>query len=168
MKQLSDATQFVKPTQWAIFDHPDTPIYYKTLICLLGDIAHASGPHQGAGAGQALEDALILTHALGKLHATLSPDVRNTRSPNRTRAIEAAFRAYDEIRRPRAQKQVQTARECGELYNLRDPKTGADLSIEDALEDLNGRFEWLWKHDLEADVRAVEERTAELLRGLEW
>ncbi|KAF3038805.1 hypothetical protein E8E12_005076 [Didymella heteroderae] len=158
--------EFVKPIQWAIFDHPNTATYYKSLVCLLGDIAHASGPHQGAGAGQALEDALILTHALGKLHTTLPSGVRNTPSSNRTRAIEAAFQAYDEIRRPRAQKQVITARECGEIYNLKDPKTGTDLSIEEALEDLSGRFEWLWKHDLEGDVRMVEERTTELLREI--
>lgn len=50
---------------------------------------------------------------------------------------------------------------------MRDPRTGKDLSIEEALADLNGRFEWLWKHDLEGDVRTTEERTAELLRGLE-
>ncbi|KAL1654838.1 hypothetical protein SLS61_002587 [Didymella pomorum] len=156
----------VKPIQWAIFDHPSTPTYYNSLICLLGDIAHASGPHQGAGAGQALEDALILTHALGKVHTTLSPNVLDTPSPHRTQAIEAAFCAYDEIRRPRAQKQVITARECGEIYNLRSPNTGKDLSIEDALEDLNARFEWLWQHDLKADVRKVEERTAELLNGM--
>lgn len=162
----SDTTQSVKPIQWAIFDHPNTPTYYNSLICLLGDIAHASGPHQGAGAGQALEDALILTHALGKLHTALPPSILNTASPNRTRAIEAAFQAYDGIRRPRAQKQVITARECGEIYNLKDPKTGRELSIEEALVDLNGRFEWLWKHDLEADVREVEDRTAELLRGV--
>lgn len=53
------------------------------------------------------------------------------------------------------------------MYNLRDPVTGGELSIEQALENLNGRFEWLWKHDLEGDVRMVEERTAELLRGME-
>lgn len=165
-KRLSNTIQHVKPIQWAIFDHPSTPTYYNSLICLLGDIAHASGPHQGAGAGQALEDALILTHALGKVHTTLSPNVLDTPSPHRTQAIEAAFCAYDEIRRPRAQKQVITARECGEIYNLRSPNTGKDLSIEDALEDLNARFEWLWQHDLEADVRKVEERTAELLNGM--
>jgi salicylate hydroxylase len=164
---LADPSQFVKPTQWAIFDHPKTPTYYKSLICLLGDIAHASGPHQGAGAGQALEDALILTHALAKLSTTVPQHTLSQPSPNRTRAIEAAFQAYDEIRRPRAQKQVTTARACGEIYNLRDPTTGRELSVEEALEDLNGRFEWLWKHDLEGDVRKVEGRTAELLRGLE-
>lgn len=35
--------------------------------------------------------------------------------------------------------------------------------MEQALDDLNARFEWLWTHNLEADVRVVEERTAELL-----
>lgn len=135
------------------------------MICLLGDVAHASGPHQGAGAGQGLEDALILTHALGRLY-TASSGSLDTESDLRTKSIEAAFQAYDEVRRPRAQKQVSTARECGEVYNLRDPKTGKDLSIEEALQDLNGRFEWLWQHNLESDVRRVEGRTEELLREL--
>lgn len=87
-------------------------------------------------------------------------------SASRTRAVEAAYQAYDELRRPRAQEQVRTARECGEIYNLRDPKTGKDLSMEQALKNLDGRFEWLWKHDLEADVKRVEKRTEELLQGL--
>lgn len=38
------------------------------------------------------------------------------------------------------------------------------MSVEEALANLNGRFEWIWKHDLEADVRTVEDRTAEMLR----
>ncbi|KAF1929586.1 FAD/NAD(P)-binding domain-containing protein [Didymella exigua CBS 183.55] len=159
--------EFIAPTRWAIFDHPSTPTYYNSLVCLVGDVAHASGPHQGAGAGQGLEDALVLTHALGKLCTAVPAATLNTPSAARTRALEAAFAAYDEIRRPRAQKQVRTARECGEIYNLRDPLTGADLSIEDALQDLNARFEWLWTHDLAADVRLVEEKTAALLRALE-
>ena len=49
---------------------------------------------------------------------------------------------------------------------MRDPKTGNDLDMEQALKNLNGRFEWLWKHDLAADVKKVEERTEELLQGL--
>lgn len=53
------------------------------------------------------------------------------------------------------------------MYNLRDPKTGKDLSIEEALEDLSGRFEWLWKHNLEDDVGRVKDRTEELLRELQ-
>ncbi|RAL66883.1 hypothetical protein DID88_007665 [Monilinia fructigena] len=37
----------------------------KGRIVLLGDAAHASTPHQGAGAGQAIEDAFILSNLLG-------------------------------------------------------------------------------------------------------
>lgn len=59
---------------------------------------------------------------------------------------------------------MRTAQECGEVYNLRDPVSGGDLSIEAAVENLNKRFEWLWQHDLEGDVRKVRERAAELLR----
>lgn len=39
--------------------------------------------------------------------------------------------------------------------------------MEQALNNLNGRFEWLWKHDLEGDVKKVEGRTGELLQGLD-
>ncbi|KAJ4983848.1 salicylate hydroxylase [Stagonosporopsis vannaccii] len=165
--RLRKLLELIKPTRWAIFDHPNTPTYYNSLTCLLGDVAHASGPHQGAGAGQGLEDALILTCALGHVYDTTPFDTLNTASPDRTRAIKAAFQAYDEVRRPRAQKQVRTAQECGEVYNLRDAATGEDLSIEQALANLNGRFEWLWKHDLEGDIEIVEARTAELLRRVE-
>ncbi|KAF3005777.1 hypothetical protein E8E13_007282 [Curvularia kusanoi] len=159
--------QHMKPTQWAIFDHLNTPTYYKSLVCLLGDVAHASGPHQGAGAGQALEDALILNHTLNALYSTAPPDTFNHPSPNRTRVFKAAFRAYDETRRPRAQEQVRTARDCGEIYNLRDPASGEEIGVEEALADLNGRFEWIWQHDLESDVKVARERTAELLGQLE-
>jgi len=42
-----------KPDVWALFDHPPAPTYFKGRFALLGDAAHASTPHQGAGAGQA-------------------------------------------------------------------------------------------------------------------
>ncbi|KAH6612632.1 hypothetical protein C7974DRAFT_445404 [Boeremia exigua] len=146
------------PTRWALFDHPTTPTYHAALLCLLGDVAHASTPHQGAGAGQGLEDALILTRAL----AAVPRSALSVASPARSRALEAAFQAYDEVRRPRAQRQVRTARECGEVYNLRDSQ-GAECGVEEALGELGGRFEWLWGHDLEGDVRAVERRVGELV-----
>ncbi|KZM23024.1 oxidoreductase [Ascochyta rabiei] len=163
-KRLSRLLEHVAPIRWPIFDHPTTPTYHSGLLCLLGDAAHASTPHQGAGAGQALEDALILTVALSKLHSTLPLSLLATPSPARTAAFTAAFTAYDEVRRPRAQRQVATARECGELYNLRDPKTGDAMGVEEVLGELRGRFEWLWSHDLEGGVGGVEDRVRVLLR----
>lgn len=41
-----------KPDVWALFNHLSADTYYrKGKICLLDDSAHASAPHQGAGAG---------------------------------------------------------------------------------------------------------------------
>lgn len=68
----------------------------------MGDAAHASTPWMGAGAGIALEDAMLL----GKLIANVS-------SPEE---IVAAFKAYDALRRPRCQKVVDTSRDTGLLF----------------------------------------------------
>jgi salicylate hydroxylase len=153
--------RWATPTRWGIFHHVNTPIYYKSLICMLGDVAHAGGPHQGAGAGQCLEDALILSRVLGKLYRNTPEEVLKTATPRRTRVMEAAFQAYDEIRRPRAQKQVQTSYECGQIYSLSDPVVGDD--IVKVVEKLNKWFPWIWEHDLAKDVRLVEARFDELV-----
>lgn len=159
--RLMKLLDWAKPTRWGIFHHATTPIYFKSLVCLLGDVAHAGGPHQGAGAGQCLEDALILSRVLGKLHGSTPASTLAHSCPERTRILEAAFQAYDEIRRPRAQKQVVTSHECGELYNLMDPIAGNN--IVKTVENLNSRFDWIWQHDLAADVRTVERRFEELV-----
>lgn len=119
---------------WALFNHPPASTYYKGKVCILGDAAHASTPHQGAGAGMAIEDSYILSNLLA--------DVKDERG------IEAAFAAYDAVRRPRSQKLVTTSREAGQLYELElegdDPDTiGANLLR---------RLDWVWKHDLTADL----------------
>lgn len=64
------------------------------------------------------------------------------------------------MRRPRAQKQVRTADECGEVYNLLDPTAGDDIIK--VLKNLNGRFEWIWEHNLKYDVKIAENMFEEL------
>jgi len=162
--RLLKLLDWAKPTRWGIFHHVNTPTYYNALVCMIGDVAHAGGPHQGAGAGQCLEDALILSRVLGKMYHSTSASTLSNPSPKRTKTIEAAFQAYDEVRRPRAQEQVRTSQACGEVYNLMDPVAGAD--IVKVVENLNGRFEWIWRHDLGGDVRCVEGRF-EVLVGAE-
>lgn len=159
--RLMKLLDWAKPVRWGVFHHSITPIYYNSLICMLGDVAHAGGPHQGAGAGQCLEDALILSRVLGKLHRSIPASTLTAPSPPRTKTIEAAFQAYDEIRRPRAQKQVVTSHACGEVYNFMDPVAGDD--IVKCVENLNNRFSWIWQHDLAADVRTVESRFEDLV-----
>jgi len=98
----------------------------------MGDAAHASTPHQGAGAGMAFEDAYVLSSLLGKAEDVVDlPDV---------------FKAYDQLRRPRTQRLVKTSREAGQLYELRLKGVGSDLSR--VADELDEWHEWIWKVDL--------------------
>ncbi|KAL3463706.1 hypothetical protein BJX64DRAFT_298833 [Aspergillus heterothallicus] len=130
-----------KPVKWPLFHHPGTPIYYHNRVCLLGDAAHAGSPSQAAGAGQGLEDALILSRLLSLVQ---SPE-----------HIETAFRVYDDIRRPRAQAVVQQSHEVMQAYFLVHPAFGNDL--QKLTDDANERLPLLWWHDLNTDVRLAEE-----------
>ena len=132
---------------WAMLDMPPTDSFYRGRICLMGDAAHAATPFQGAGAGMAMEDAYILSSLLGF--------VKDSES------IEAAFMAFDHVRRPRTQKLVTTSREAYDVYSLRAEDTGTDL--EKIKEDIRDRWTWIWTIDLKehlADAKKVfDEKT---------
>lgn len=123
-----------KPDIWALFQHPPCHTYYKGRVCLLGDAAHASTPHQGAGAGSCVEDALSM--------AELLKDVEKKED------LERAFKAFDEVRRPRTQRIVETSAEAGRLYEF-------ELEGDD-LEKIEGnqkkRQRWIWDYDLDGEV----------------
>ncbi|KAL1966024.1 hypothetical protein VTN77DRAFT_4964 [Rasamsonia byssochlamydoides] len=123
---------------WALFDHPPARTYYRdSRICLLGDAAHASTPHQGAGAGMAIEDALVLSRLLGEVQDR--------------EQLGKAFRAYDAVRRPRTQKLVTTSRDAGCLYEFQKEGIGDD--VEALRKNLDGRMRWVWDLDLEEHLR---------------
>ena len=86
--------------------------------------AHAMTPFQASGAGQAIEDALILSTILGNSNITL---------PN----VHTALEVYDEIRRPFALDIQERSRQNGQQ---------ASLWREDDLENLErnhcGSLEW--------------------------
>ena len=121
--------------------HPETETYCKGRICLLGDVAHASTPYQAAGAGQGLEDAVVLSHLLALVK---NPDQLN-----------AAFQVYDTVRRPRAQKVVTTSHEAGVMYMWQNPNIGDDMNR--IVENGNQRLHWIWQHDLRTDVKKAED-----------
>jgi len=125
--------------KWPLFHHPDTPTYYNDRVCLLGDSAHASTPSQAAGAGQGLEDALLLSRILGLVKTSDQ--------------LESAFQVYDAIRRPRAQGVVRESYNVAIEYFLEHAEFGSDLQkITDAA---NQRLPLIWWHDLEADVKSA-------------
>lgn len=143
-KRLVRLLDWADPLQWSLHHHMNTPIYYKDRICLLGDSAHATTPHQASGAGQCIEDALVLSHILGQL-----------KSPA---ALTKAFEVYDSIRRPRGQKVVKTSQEAGELYSFNHHECGDDM--DKIVANFRERFLWIWEHDLQADLTKADELLA--------
>jgi len=80
----------------------------------MGDAAHAMTPRMGSGAGQAIEDAMVLETLLA---VATSPQ-----------QITAAFQAYDEVRRPRSQRIVESSTVTGRIECGRGLGVGLDLA----------------------------------------
>lgn len=126
-----------RPDIWALFDHLPAATYHrKGKICLLGDAAHASTPHHGAGAGMAVEDAFILSRLLTSIRSVGE--------------LESAFAAYDAVRRPRSQRLVTSSRRTGEIYDLEDEVIGDKM--EALREYLEHGWDWIWHEDLDRQL----------------
>jgi salicylate hydroxylase len=126
------------PDIWALYNHLPASTYYckSPLVGLVGDAAHATTPHQGAGAGMCIEDVYILSGLLSECHS--KDDV-----------IEA-LHAYDETRRPRSQKLVKTSRQAGMLWEFEAEDVGDDL--EKFEQNALKRMDWIWDHDITQDL----------------
>jgi len=123
---------------WSMWDMlENAPYYNKGNVCMMGDGAHATTPYQGQGAGQATEDALVLESLLGRV-----TDVKQ---------IAAAFKAYDQVRRPRTQKVVATSREAGEILTQIHPSFGEDLKK--IKQEVETRMSWMWDADMNEHVQ---------------
>lgn len=135
---------------WGIFDlSEDIPTFTSEplRLLLLGDSAHACAPHQGAGAGQALEDAHILSHILG---ACRSKD-----------DLLSAFAAYESVRRPRTKFVQYYGRRQGELLDLHWP--GVEDDLDKLREIIDGPIREIWNCDLEAELEKAKAKMADLL-----
>lgn len=136
-----------KPIRWGLFHHPRTSTYHRKRMVLLGDSAHASLPFQAAGAAQGIEDAVVLSSVLEAILKDQEGDANvTTQLP-----FVAALDAYDSVRRPRAQKQLEQSAEVARMLFFQHEETGDDM--EKILARLQtGRFDWLWFHDVQEDV----------------
>lgn len=98
------------------------------------DAAHATTPWQGAGAGMAIEDALILEVLLG--------NVRHISE------LERAFAVYDKLRRPRTQQVISTSREIGLAFCGRHPHIGFDRVLLE--KELPSKWDFIYDLDMES------------------
>jgi len=141
------------PTIWALHEIQPLESYKNKSnnVILIGDAAHAMLPHQGAGAGQGLEDALILAKLLENPELT-------------SESIKAVSEIYEQVRLARAVKVQNTSRESGEIYELYSSKYPDFESIG---QHLAQRFDWLWQHSLEDDIQTAKAALAKQLQHTE-
>ncbi|KZT30268.1 salicylate hydroxylase [Neolentinus lepideus HHB14362 ss-1] len=149
-----------KPARWAIHTVTPLPSFISKRVVLLGDAAHAMAPHQGAGAGQAIEDTYILASLL--THPLCTKE-----------ALPAALGIYDSIRRPLANSVLEGSRRAGLLYDFNLPGlTEEDIMREGGRQSMEvlhrvGKtmdtiHEWIWKRPVQKDkeqaVTMLEDR----------
>ena len=104
-------------------------------------------PWQGSGAAQAIEDAMILR----ALFATI-------KTPEQ---LDSALQAYDEVRRPRTQRIVESSRITGQIMTGQGDGIGVDA--EKMGEALSARWGFIYDFDLgkhKADALAALNRIA--------
>ena len=134
-----------KPVRWGLFHHLKTSTYYRRRVVLIGDSAHASLPFQAAGAAQCIEDAVVLSNILGEVMKSFKKEF------DIEKLLIAGLSAYDSVRRPRAQKQLEQSAEMARILFFQHDYLADDMSqILPILQQ--GRFDWLWFHDIQEDV----------------
>jgi 2-polyprenyl-6-methoxyphenol hydroxylase-like FAD-dependent oxidoreductase len=82
---------------YPVHDILSLPTWHRGAVCLIGDAAHAIGPHVGQGVSLALEDSLILARCLRDM-----PDAA------------AAFAAFERLRRARVDPIAKQSRRTGQ------------------------------------------------------
>ena len=133
------------PSKWVLNDREPLHqwVFAKGKVVLLGDAAHAMLPHQGAGAGQAIEDGYILSRALKDFLST---------DPGDQQSLEEWMKLYQQVRLPRAQKAQATARDAGNVYEMQT-KEMKGKSYNDCLplvrDSLKDRMKWVWSADID-------------------
>ena len=81
---------------YAVYDLASLPAWRRDAVCLVGDAAHAIGPHVGQGASLALEDAFVVAKCL-----------RDISDP------ATAFATFEQARRARVEPVVRQSRRTG-------------------------------------------------------
>ncbi|OTA02929.1 hypothetical protein A9Z42_0033560 [Trichoderma parareesei] len=139
------------PGKWKLNDREllDQWVYLDGRVVLSGDAAHAMLPHQGSGAGHAIEDSFVMGQAVKAFFE------------NPSLGLETYMKLYQETRLPRAQKAQLTSRQAGDVYEMQGPEF-AGLVFEQRLQVIHDKFKdrmtWVWGHDLEADFNATRTR----------
>jgi salicylate hydroxylase len=125
--------------------HIPARTYVSGPMAIMGDAAHATTPWQSSGGGMSLEDSLVLSTLLG--HATTPAEAR------------LALQAYDQVRRPRTQRIVESSRVTGAIL------TGADGLAQPYVKE-PGPLLRRWDFIIDLDVEQHAKEAVELMDRL--
>lgn len=100
-QDATPAVEIIRATEnimagWSAYDFPTVPVWHRDRMIIIGDAAHATSPSSGQGASMAIEDAVTLAKCLRD-------------EPQ----IEAAFSAYERLRRERVERVVELGKRNG-------------------------------------------------------
>jgi len=118
---------------WSLFRLAPLRSWSAGPIALLGDAAHPVLPFLAQGAALAIEDAVTLAACIEAWPGD----------------PPAAFRRYEELRRPRVARVQRLSRRYGWLYHVRGPlRPARNLILERRSEETAlRRFDWLYRQD---------------------
>ncbi|KAL1849736.1 hypothetical protein Plec18170_007257 [Paecilomyces lecythidis] len=104
-----------QPEQPAMYlwEHPPARTYVSGSVAIMGDAAHATSPWQGSGGGMSIEDTLILSTLLSRAKTPAE--------------AQTALKVYDQVRRPRTQRIVESSRGTGLISLGLGEETKLDL-----------------------------------------
>ncbi|CAG8891081.1 unnamed protein product [Penicillium egyptiacum] len=104
-------------------------------IILLGDSAHSTLPHQGQGTCMAIESGIALATILRHW---------------KTDDLEAAFKFYQDLRKPRTDRVTKTSYEAGKLASSDSPDQISNNFNPDALME---RMKWIMEYNVLEDLK---------------
>jgi salicylate hydroxylase len=121
--------------RWALHDLAPLERWHTDRVVLIGDAAHAMVPHQGQGANQTIEDAIVLADCLAEGN------------------LELALRRYAKRRRKRTARVQRWSRRAADLMHLPD---GPQIAARDAVfADLYAELAWIHSYDAHAEHDAA-------------
>jgi 2-polyprenyl-6-methoxyphenol hydroxylase-like FAD-dependent oxidoreductase len=116
------------------------PPWYRGRVVLIGDAAHATSPHCGQGAAQAIEDAATLASCL----------TANPADP------AAALRRYAELRMPRTARLQEVSHARAHINHLPDGPDQRARDVGFSTTDPLAASAWIYAHDAGAPVTGRE------------
>ncbi|KAF8992592.1 salicylate hydroxylase [Cyathus striatus] len=133
---------------WAIQYLTGLKSYAVGRVLLMGDAAHAMPPTLGSGAGQAVEDAYILSLLLAKAVKDNVPMSRVTE-------------AYTKVRQPLANLVLQRSHDMGKMATFSSPELESfndeneetrEVLLKKYVEEFESMFDWWKEYPVEKEV----------------